>query len=403
MDDNLPDIQPGLNAKAGERSDKTPAQAPQSGWAGVWERVQSMGLGEVTLRAGMILVSAGLILIVVWVMGSFFLTSQAPASAPSEPLRAAATDVPVGELQLVELPQSAPYEGGITRLAQIHTILPTRPRFEVTQYVVQSGDSLFTIAEKFNLRPETLLWGNYNTLKDTPHSLRPEQKLNILPVNGVYHEWHAGEGLTAVAKFYGVTAEDIINFPGNHLDADTLGDLTKPNIQPGTLLVIPGGKREFVTWSVPRVTRTNAAAAKVIGPGYCGNITSGPVGNGTFVWPTTMKWLSGTDYAPEANHPAIDIAGLLGNAIYATDAGVVVYAGWNDWGYGNLIILDHGNGWQSIYGHLNEVRVICGQGVAQGEMIGTLGSTGNSTGPHLHFELLHEQYGKVNPHLFLIK
>jgi murein DD-endopeptidase MepM/ murein hydrolase activator NlpD len=87
------------------------------------------------------------------------------------------------------------------------------------------------------------------------------------------------------------------------------------------------------------------------------------------------------------------------------DAGVIVYAGWNDWGYGNLIIVDHGDtatgSWQSLYAHLDAVLVSCGQSVGQGELIGLLGSTGNSSGPHLHLELMNLEYGKVNPLNFL--
>jgi murein DD-endopeptidase MepM/ murein hydrolase activator NlpD len=79
----------------------------------------------------------------------------------------------------------------------------------------------------------------------------------------------------------------------------------------------------------------------------------------------------------------------------------VVYAGWNDYGYGNLIILDHGNGWESRYAHLSQVNVSCGQNVGQGDVIGLMGSTGNSTGPHLHFELMNSTLGKVNPLDFL--
>jgi len=82
---------------------------------------------------------------------------------------------------------------------------------------------------------------------------------------------------------------------------------------------------------------------------------------------------------------------------------VVVFAGWSQYGFGYLIVLDHGNGWQSAYAHLSSVGVICGQSVAQGTVIGGLGTTGNSTGPHLHFELRNEVYGKVNPWDFLIK
>ena len=95
-------------------------------------------------------------------------------------------------------------------------------------------------------------------------------------------------------------------------------------------------------------------------------------------------------------HPAIDIGGQIGNAIYAADSGVVVYAGWSDYGYGYLIVIDHGNGWQSAYAHLSAVGVVCGQSVFQGSVIGGLGSTGNSTGPHLHFELVYNG-AKLNP------
>ena len=130
-------------------------------------------------------------------------------------------------------------------------------------------------------------------------------------------------------------------------------------------------------------------------------ITAGYIGYGTFVWPTTETWLSGYDYSPETNHRAIDIAGDIGNPVFATDAGVVVYSNWNEAGYGNLIVVDHGNGWQSVYAHLDNYAKYCGDNVEQGEMIGTLGSTGNSSGPHLHFELRNEQYGAVNPWDFL--
>jgi murein DD-endopeptidase MepM/ murein hydrolase activator NlpD len=80
---------------------------------------------------------------------------------------------------------------------------------------------------------------------------------------------------------------------------------------------------------------------------------------------------------------------------------VVVYAGWNDYGYGNLVILDHGNGWQSLYAHLNTVGVGCGQSVFQSSTIGGMGCTGNCTGTHLHFEMQSDIYGKVNPLNFL--
>jgi hypothetical protein len=220
-------------------------------------------------------------------------------------------------------------------------------------------------------------------------------------VDGVYYEWHNGDGLNGVATFYGSTPEEVVKFPANHLSPETIGDYSHPNINAGTWLVIPGGHREFVNWSAPRITRSDPAVAKIFGAGYCGQVMDGPIGTGGFVWPTIDHYLSGYDYSPETNHYGIDIAGNTGNAIYAVDNGVIVYAGWNDWGYGNVLVIDHGNGWQSLYAHLSAYNVQCGSYVYQGGVIGAVGSTGHSSGPHLHFELRSDTYGKVNPKNFM--
>ena len=100
-------------------------------------------------------------------------------------------------------------------------------------------------------------------------------------------------------------------------------------------------------------------------------------------------------------HPGIDIAAGLGAPIYASDTGVVVFAGWSTRGYGNLVIIDHGNGWQTAYAHLSQINVACGGAIYQGQVLGAAGSTGNSTGSHLHFEMRSDVYGRVNPHLYL--
>jgi murein DD-endopeptidase MepM/ murein hydrolase activator NlpD len=342
---------------------------------------------------------------VVWVMGTFYLKGDInPQPQVGQPtLEPSLTPTPEPVAEVVPVAAGGVFQTGITRLAQPHTILPSRPRFDVAIYEVKQGDTLFAIAEQFGLHPETLLWGNYYTLADDPHRLSPGIKLNILPVDGVYYEWHAGDGINGVAKFYGVSPDAILDWPGNHLDKNKLGDPTNPNIPPGTWLIIPGGRREFVTWSAPRITRENPAVAKIFGPGACGKIGDGPVGIGTFIWPTTEKFLSGYDFSPETNHWGIDIAGNLGNAIYAADNGVVVYAGWNDWGYGNVVVIDHGNGWQTLYAHLSVIGVDCGAYVYQGGLIGNMGSTGRSSGPHLHFEMLSDTYGRANPWNFLQK
>jgi murein DD-endopeptidase MepM/ murein hydrolase activator NlpD len=282
----------------------------------------------------------------------------------------------------------------------LHTQLPSRPRFEIIQYTVVKGDTLFSIAEQFGLDPKTLLWGNQQTLPE-PHWLTPGQVLNILPQDGALYEWHQGDGLNGVAKFYQVDPDVIVEWPGNNLSKETVGDYSNPNIEPGTMLFIPGGIGTFNTWSLPTVTRANPAAAKTVGAGACGLVYDGVVGQGIFLWPAATHYISGYTFDPGINHFGIDIGGSVGVAIYASDDGVVVYSGWNDYGYGNLIIIDHGNGWQTYYAHLSTIYASCGQSVYRGDTIGLMGSTGRSTGPHLHFEMRHESFGRVNPLNFL--
>jgi murein DD-endopeptidase MepM/ murein hydrolase activator NlpD len=283
---------------------------------------------------------------------------------------------------------------GISRLVEPETIIPSRPRVDVITYVVKQGDNLFSIAEQFGLKPETILWGNYDTLKDNFRIIYPDQELNILPIDGVYYRYNVGESLSMVASQFEITTDAILEYPGNRLDPyDTNAE--NPGIADGTWLIIPGGKRELQDWGPPPISRDNPASAQYYGPGHCGEIYQGEVGTGTFIWPTPATYLSGYDYTPGI-HEAIDIGGQEGNAIFATDSGVVVYAGWSNYGYGNLIVLDHGNGWQSAYAHLSGIAVYCGQSVYQGTVIGYLGNTGNSTGAHLHFELRYGNY-RVNP------
>jgi len=374
---------------------------PRAGWSQIWERLVRLGLGETALRIGTGLASMALIGIVLWVMGTFYLQGDVTgyrSAAMAAPLPTATNTVapPVYAPPAYE----ASYAKGITRLAQMHTTLPSRPRFEMSQYQVKEGDTIFDIAEKFGLKPQTILWGNYYTLADDPHRLRPGQMLNILPVDGTYYEWHEGDGLNGVARHFGVTPEVIINWAGNNLDANSLGDWSNPNIKVGTGLIIPGAEREFVTWSAPRITRENPAVAKIMGPGACGSILDGAIGTGTYVWPAVEHRLSGFDFSPETNHNGIDIAGATGHGIFAADSGVVVYAGWNDWGYGNVVVIDHGNGWQTLYAHLSAYNVSCGVSVTQGQVIGAMGSTGNSSGAHLHFEIRNDSY-RGNPWDFL--
>lgn len=135
------------------------------------------------------------------------------------------------------------------------------------------------------------------------------------------------------------------------------------------------------------------------GTDTCSGEFLAPTGSGYFVWPANNHYLSGYDYSWW--HQGLDISTQLGDPIYAVDGGVVIYAGWNTWGYGNAVIIDHGNGWHTLYAHLSQVNVACGQAVEQGAVIGQAGSTGHSTGPHLHFEMRYVGEGRVNPWLYL--
>ena len=370
----------------------------QGRWQDFWKYAARAGFAETTLRFGTHILLVALIFLVAWGLREFYLIAE-QEDARNAALAAAQTtatsiQLPVGlpafSIEAVEL-------DGIPRFARLHTDVPSRPRQEVARYIVNPGDTLFGIAGKFGIKPETILWSNQAVLGDNPHSLRPDQELNILPVDGAYHRWSAGDGLNGVAKFFGVTPEAIINFPGNKLDPTRLGDWSNPNIEPGTWLVIPGGRREFVSWSAPVIPLDNPGVGKVLGPGACENVLGGAVGTGAFVWPADTHTLSGFDYEPQANHPGIDISGKEGEAVYAADSGVVVYAGWNNWGYGNVIVINHANGWQTLYAHLSSYYVSCGQFIYQGNTIGAIGSTGNSTGAHLHFEMMYNGV-RVNPY-----
>lgn len=384
----------GINNIDGGKETSVASPRQRSFFSRWMNNLAQMGLGESLLRAGTNLFSILAIITIIYLVQAFY--RQAPNqlsgnstqdSDPAPTAVVAANPPPALDIPIVS---------GIARAAQIHTNIPSRPRDEITTYVVQDGDTVFGIAEKFGLEPQTILWGNYNLLLDDPHSLKAGQELNILPVNGVYWEWLGGIPFGQWAEFYGVTAADIIEYPSNNIDPNTVGEFENANIKTGTWLIIPNGKREFISWSAPLgVTRENPASARVMGEGACGPISGGAVGYGAYVFPTNKHYLSGFDYSEATNHRGIDLAGNEGEAVYAADAGVIVYSGWNDYGYGYMLMVDHGNGFQSLYAHLSAINAGCGQSVGQGEVIGAVGSTGRSSGAHLHFELM--AGAKVNP------
>jgi len=264
--------------------------------------------------------------------------------------------------------------GTVARQTQPHTIIPNRPRLGVVTYTVQVGDTVQGIADLFGLEPTSVMWAN-SAVEDAPDLLRIGQDVQILPIDGAYHQVRDGETIESIARRYKIESEAITGSDYNGLRPPHF------TIEEGMWLVVPGGEKPYV----PRYVTS-----------YTGSIPEGAVGSGVFDWPVLGAITQGYWYG----HRAIDIAAATGSAVLATDGGFVSFAGWTDVGYGNLIVIDHRNGYATYYAHLSNIYVFEGQAVERGDVVGAVGSTGWSTGPHLHFEIRH--YGvQQNPRAHL--
>jgi len=314
-----------------------------------------------------------------------------PVSITATP-RPTGTPIPAGEPPIISSLPLLPAPGSakaILRRPNLHTTIPTRPRTETIIHTVDFGDAIFSIAEAYNITPETLLWANYDLLNDNPDFLEVGMELNVPPLNGVYYQWEEGDTLESVAAEFEAEVASILDFTGNDLD------LANPVIEPGQFVMIPEGHREFKQWLIPVFDRGNAGVMGVaLGAGSCSGTYTGSFGSGAFIWPSANHVLSGNDFW--AGHLGLDIAAGLGDPVWASDAGVVVFSGWANGGYGNTIIIDHGNGYQTLYAHMSGVSRPCGSSVSAGTTVGSAGSTGNSTGTHLHFEV-RLNGGFINP------
>ena len=245
--------------------------------------------------------------------------------------------------------------------------------------------AFFAISESFKLKPETVLWANYDVLQDDPHSLKPGQVLKIPPIDGIYYQMKENDKLDTVTSEFKANLDDVLNYPGNNID------LSNPIVSSGSWVMIPGGKRKFVQWLVPTVAR-GASGTSSTSQSAC---PGGAVGSGAFVWPADAHSLSGNDFW--SGHLGIDIAAGEGAPIYAADSGVVTMAqGGYNYGYGNVIQIDHGNGYSTVYAHLSVIGVGVCTSVGAGQWIGSAGNTGNSEGAHLHFEV-RQNGGFINP------
>ncbi len=245
---------------------------------------------------------------------------------------------------------------GIASQRQVRTAIIT--------YAVQAHDTVLGIAAKFGLEGNSLLWAN-EKLADNPDFLSIGQTLTILPVDGALHTVASGESVESIAEKYKVLASAITEYAGNELQPPYA-------LEAGQQLVIPGGTKPYVARAVS-YGGTSASAP-----------SSAQRATGSYLWPMSGRISQGY----WNGHLAIDIAAAKGTPIYAVDNGYVRASQWSDVGYGRMVVVDHGNGVQTLYAHMSTYYVSPGEAVQRGQLIGICGSTGNSTGPHLHFEVI---------------
>lgn len=245
------------------------------------------------------------------------------------------------------------------------TSISEKPRAEIYEYKVAPGDTVSGIAQKFQVSIDTIRWANDLT---SVTSIKPGQVLKIPPVTGIIHKVKRGDTVLSVAKYYETEAQGIVDYPFNSFVNDENFELAV-----GQSLVVPDG-------TMPKVNLWSPSSYIAKQTPDAGTVTA----RGIFIWPTSGRISQGFRWY----HRAIDIANSAGTPILAADAGRVIVAGWPDnVGYGNRVIIDHGNGYVTLYGHLSKTSVSSGQSVNRGDIIGLMGSTGRSTGPHLHFEI----------------
>ena len=275
----------------------------------------------------------------------------------------------------------------------------------ISTYTVQSGDSPNKIAEKFGVSVNTILWANNITDRST---IKEGTKLVILPVSGIQHTVRSGETLSSLAKKYGGNAADIAQFNGLSSDGA---------LQVGSTIIIPGGE---ISTSGISGTSSKTSTHK----------TGSAVTLETPV-KSTVEHSGGMNYSDASGNPyrggggaalagfftnplpgailtqglhgwdAVDLGAHTGTPILAAANGTVILSrmgGWNG-GYGNYVILDNGHGVETLYAHMSDTKAETGSSVSAGQLIGYVGSTGDATGPHLHFEVR----GAQNPFSYCVE
>lgn len=289
-----------------------------------------------------------------------------------------------------EAPHATPGDIALNSSALIKPILPTTEAAKsspnaLQYYAVKAGDTIGAIAQKFGLKTSTLLWTNNLTLTKP---LQIGQTLTILPTNGLLYKVRRGDSLAKIAHFFQTDSQEIIAM--NNLR-------TADDLVIGQLLILPNGVKPQ---ELQPQGKTRLAQAPTI-LGKLKKIFLTPTAPSSIrnlsrllhlFWPTTARRI--TQYY-SWHHSGVDIAGPPSSQIFSAADGVVIIAGWQR-GYGKTIVIDHGNGNKTRYGHASKLFVEVGEYVTQGQTIAMVGSTGRSTGPHLHFEVYYHNV-RTNP------
>ncbi|OGG63862.1 hypothetical protein A3C18_02945 [Candidatus Kaiserbacteria bacterium RIFCSPHIGHO2_02_FULL_54_11b] len=266
-----------------------------------------------------------------------------------------------GDIVIVDDSALMPAEGPSGTIADLEK--PKNSKISV--YVVREGDTLNGIAKLFQVSPNTILWAN-----DMPRGsvLRIGQRLTILPVTGVKYTVKKGDTLASIAK----------KFKGDATEIATFNDIDDANLVVGTDILIPDGEIAVAPASVKK----NSAGTSPV-------LSSGPKGSAAEIGYYMIPLARYVKTQGVHGYNGVDLAAPIGTPILASAGGEVMVAkqgGWNG-GYGNYVVIQHGNGSQTLYAHQSKVAVSPGQQVERGEVIGYVGSTGKSTGSHLHFEI----------------
>lgn len=243
--------------------------------------------------------------------------------------------------------------------------LPGPAHDQIFIYKVEDGDTVSAIAERFGISVSTILWAN--NIKSAI-SIKAGDELVILPVSGVQYEVKKGDTIEAIAKRFKGEVNDILSFNGLAVGED---------LEVGEMIIIPDGESQALPIKAAPPTRTiRGIPARFANLPDYGSYYIRPIGAGS-----RSRGFHG--------HNGVDLADSCGTPVLASAAGTVIVArasGWNG-GYGKYIVVNHENGTQTLYGHLSGVKVVLGQAVNQGAVIGLLGTSGNSTGCHIHFEV----------------